>query len=95
MRCSEIIEKKRNGEVLNRNEMNFLIDGYVKGLIPDYQIAAFLMAIYFQGLTEEETIYLTEAMINSGEKIDLSFLTGVKADKHSTGGVGDKTTLVL
>ncbi|MDD2497977.1 MAG: pyrimidine-nucleoside phosphorylase [Desulfitobacteriaceae bacterium] len=95
MRCSEIIEKKRNGEILSCKEMEFLIDGYVKGLIPDYQIAAFLMAIYFQGLTEEETIYLTEAMINSGERIDLSSVTGVKADKHSTGGVGDKTTLVL
>ena len=95
MRCSEIIEKKRNGQILSRKEMEFLIDGFVKGLIPDYQIAAFLMTVYFQGLTEEETIYLTEAMINSGERIDLSSVTGVKADKHSTGGVGDKTTLVL
>ncbi|KUO50517.1 MAG: thymidine phosphorylase [Desulfitibacter sp. BRH_c19] len=95
MRAYEVILKKRNGLELTKDEINFLIDGFVKESIPDYQIAAWSMAVYFHGLSEEETINLTKAMINSGDTIDLSFLPGCKVDKHSTGGVADTTTLIL
>ncbi|MCC5909916.1 MAG: pyrimidine-nucleoside phosphorylase [Clostridiaceae bacterium] len=95
MRMYDIILKKRNGEVLSKEEINHFIDGYTKGSVPDYQAAALLMAIYFQKMDKEETAYLTEAMMNSGEVIDLSNIEGIKVDKHSTGGVGDKTTIAL
>ncbi|MBI9008590.1 MAG: pyrimidine-nucleoside phosphorylase [Tenericutes bacterium] len=95
MRMVDIIEKKRMGEVNTQAEIDFLINGYVAGDIPDYQISSWLMAVFFQGMTEEEAYHLTIAMLHSGDIIDLSQIAGVKVDKHSTGGVGDKTTLVL
>ena len=91
----DIIRKKRDGNELSKDEISFLIQGYVKDEIPDYQIAAFLMSIYLQGLTTKETIFLTEELIASGKVIDLSSVPGKKVDKHSTGGVGDKVSLVL
>jgi pyrimidine-nucleoside phosphorylase len=87
--------KKRNGEVLEKEELEYMINGCVNGTIPDYQTAAFLMAVYFKHLTRQETYYLTEIMRYSGDTIDLSQISGITVDKHSTGGVGDKTTLVL
>ncbi|MBR4085208.1 MAG: pyrimidine-nucleoside phosphorylase [Lachnospiraceae bacterium] len=95
MRMYDIIMKKRNGEALSKPEIDFFIDGYTKGEIPDYQVSALMMAIYFQGMNEEETLALTLAMANSGDMLNLSALEGIKVDKHSTGGVGDKTTLAL
>lgn len=95
MRMYDLIKKKRNGEVITREEIEFFIDGYVKGQIPDYQVSAFMMAVFFQGMNVEETIALTRAMMYSGDTIDLGKIEGVKVDKHSTGGVGDKTTIAL
>lgn len=95
MRAYDVILKKRNGEKLSREEIKFMVEGFVRGEIPDYQMAAFLMAIFFRHLDEEETYYLTEVMMRSGEVLDLSEIPGKKVDKHSTGGVGDKTTLVV
>ncbi len=95
MRASDIIMKKRNGEVLTKEEIKFFIDGYTKGDIPDYQASALTMAIYFRGMSDEEATYLTEAMLHSGDVLDLSKIKGIKVDKHSTGGVGDKTSLVV
>lgn len=95
MRVVDIIEKKRMGQVLTEKEIDFVISGYVKNEIPDYQISALLMAIFFQGMNNEEAANLTKAMLYSGDIIDLSKISGIKVDKHSTGGVGDKTTLVL
>ena len=95
MRMVDLIIKKRQGESLSREEIAFWIDGYVNGIIPDYQTSAMCMAIVFKGMTEEEVINLTDLMEHSGETLDLSNLKGVKVDKHSTGGVGDKTSLVL
>ena len=95
MNMYDIILKKRNGHALSKEEIDFFIKGYTEGRIPDYQASALLMAIYFQKMNREETVYLTEAMMNSGDVLDLSEIDGVKVDKHSTGGVGDTTTLVL
>jgi len=91
----EIILKKRNGLELSREEIAQVIDGYLKGEIPDYQMSALLMAIFFRGMSPVETWTLTQLFINSGEKIDLSDIPGIKVDKHSTGGVGDKTSILL
>ena len=91
----DIIMKKRNGVELTTEEINFFINGYTKGEIPDYQVSAFMMAIYFQKMNKRETADLTKAMVDSGEVINLSGIEGIKVDKHSTGGVGDTTTLIL
>jgi pyrimidine-nucleoside phosphorylase len=91
----ELIKKKRDSKALNKADYARLVKGFVKGNIPDYQIAAFLMAVYFKGLTTKETAILTDEMMRSGDLIDLSPIKGIKVDKHSTGGVGDKTTIVL
>lgn len=95
MRMVDIIEKKRDGKELTTAEINFFIEGYTKGDIPDYQASALTMAIYFQDMNDRERADLTRAMVESGDTIDLSGIEGIKVDKHSTGGVGDTTTLVL
>src|SRR5699024_6001259 len=95
MRMYDLIEKKREGYKLSTNEINFIIENYVNKKIPDYQMSAVVMTIYFNGMSIEESSVLIMAMINSGERIDLSDSSGSKVDKHSTGGVGDTTTIVL
>ena len=95
VRAADIIRRKRHGAELDRQEIAFLISGYTKGAIPDYQMAAFLMAVTLVAMTEQETLALTEEMLHSGSVLDLSELPGEKIDKHSTGGVGDKTSLII
>src|SRR3569833_2828817 len=94
MRTVDLIHRKRDGEELSPEEIQYLIDGYTRGEIPDYQLSAFLMAVYFSGMTDREVSAMTESMMNSGSMVDLSSVPGVKVDKHSTGGVGDKTSLI-
>ena len=95
MRTVDLIQRKRDGEELSPEEIEYLVDGYTKGEIPDYQMSAFLMAVYFSGMSDREVSRLTECMLRSGETVDLSAIPGVKVDKHSTGGVGDKTSLIV
>jgi pyrimidine-nucleoside phosphorylase len=95
MNIVELIRKKREGHSLTEDEFRFLLSGYVEGRIPDYQMSAFLMACYFQGMSEQETLTFTTLMLHSGEVVDLTPIPGVKVDKHSTGGVGDKVSLIL
>ena len=95
MRMYDIIQKKRDGGVLTEGEIQWFISSYVKGEIPDYQVAALCMAIYFRGMNLEETTALTFAVRDSGDRLDFSEINGLRVDKHSTGGVGDKATIAL
>ena len=94
MKMYDIIVKKRNGKSLTEDEIRYLVNGYVKGEIPDYQMSAFLMTLYFQNMNEDEIFYLTDAMLESGNTLDWSGVEGIKVDKHSTGGVGDKISII-
>src|SRR5260370_4777638 len=95
MRTVDLIQRKRDGEELAPEEIEFLVEGYTNGSIPDYQMSAFLMAIFFSGMSDREVSRLTECMLRSGDTVDLSGIPGIKVDKHSTGGVGDKTNLIV
>lgn len=95
MRMYDVIEKKRDGKELSKEEIHFFIEGYTNGTIPDYQASALLMAIYYEGMKSEELAHVTMEMVRSGDEIDLSQIEGIKVDKHSTGGVGDTTTLII
>ncbi|MDP8981787.1 MAG: thymidine phosphorylase [Acidobacteriota bacterium] len=94
MRTVDLIQRKRNGEELSPDEITFLVNGYTQGEIPDYQVSAFLMSVFFSGMTDREVSAFTDAMIRTGETVDLTSIPGLKVDKHSTGGVGDKTSLI-
>ena len=94
MRMTDIIAAKRDGQILSEEQIRDMIERYVADEIPDYQMSAMMMAIYFQGMTDRELTVLTDAMAKSGDMVDLSEIQGIKVDKHSTGGVGDKTTLI-
>src|ERR1700761_6192665 len=94
MRTVDLIHRKRDGEELSPEEIQHLVDGYTRGEIPEYQISAFLMAVFYSGMSDREVSAMTESMVNSGSVVDLSSIPGVKVDKHSTGGVGDKTSLI-
>ena len=94
MRTVDLIHRKRDGEELSPEEIATLVDGYSRNEIPEYQMSAFLMAVFFSGMSDREVSALTECMIRSGELVDLSSIPGIKVDKHSTGGVGDKTSLI-
>src|SRR6202163_1718636 len=95
MRTVDLIQRKRDGEELAPEEIEFLVNGYTSGEIPDYQMSSFLMAVFFSGMTDREVSRLTECMLRSGDTVDLSHIPGVKVDKHSTGGVGDKTSFIV
>ena len=95
MRAVDLIQKKRDGQVLSSSEIKWLVEGYVAGTVPDYQMSAFAMAVYFKGMTTREISDLTMNMVKTGQEFDLSAIKGIKVDKHSTGGVGDKVTLIL
>src|ERR1700730_6651991 len=95
MRTVDLIQRKRDGEELAPEEIEFLVNGYTSGEIPDYQMSSFLMAVFFKGMTDREVSRLTECMLHSGDTVDLSHIPGVKVDKHSTGGVGDKTSFIV
>ena len=95
MRMYDLIMKKRNGGKLSQPEIKYMIEGYTDGSIPDYQMSAMLMAIWFKGMDDEEITEMTKTMARTGDIIDLSDIKGLKVDKHSTGGVGDKTTLII
>ena len=95
MRAVDLIQKKRDGQVLSSSEIKWLVEGYVAGTVPDYQMSAFAMAVYFKGMTTREISDLTMNMVKTGQEFDLSAIEGIKVDKHSTGGVGDKVTLIL
>lgn len=95
MRAVDIIEKKKHGKELTFDEIDFIVQGYTNDRIPDYQMSAFLMAIYFKGMSKDETANLTQSFVNSGDQVDLSAINGIKVDKHSTGGVGDKISLIV
>ena len=95
MRMYDLIMKKRNGEELAEQEIRYMISEYVAGSIPDYQMSAMLMAVYFKGMSDLETAVMTDAVAHSGDMVDLSAIDGIKVDKHSTGGVGEKQHLLL
>src|SRR5438270_4778759 len=95
MRTVDLIQRKRDGEELAPEEIEFLIEGYTSGDIPDYQMSAFLMAVFYSSMSDREVSRLTECMLRSGDTVDLSSISGVKVDKHSTGGVGDKTSFIV
>src|SRR5437588_5120713 len=95
MRTVDLIQRKRDGAELAPEEIDFMVDGYNTGDMPDYQMSAFLMAVFYSGMTDREVSRLTDCMLRSGETVDLSSIPGVKVDKHSTGGVGDKTSLIV
>ena len=94
MRTVDLITRKRDGEELSAEELAYLVEGYTRGEIPDYQMSAFLMATFYSGMSEKEVGVMTELLLNSGERVDFSDIPGLKVDKHSTGGVGDKTSLI-
>lgn len=95
MRAVDLIQKKRDGQELSSSEIKWLVEGYVAGTVPDYQMSVFAMAVYFKGMTTREISDMTMNMVKTGQEFDLSAIEGIKVDKHSTGGVGDKVTLIL